>query len=542
MSLLAMLMLSACKKKWDQRDKLTNQQLNVTLMQQIKANANLTIFTSLLVKTGYDKELSSSKNFTVYAPVNAAFAGVDTTFINPQTHALDTAARSRFVANHIVIQTYLASNIQTSIRVRALSQKYITLTPTTVQDANITTADEYVGNGVLNVIDKVLQPQMNIDEYLRSLVATQASGVTEQAAYVLSQDSTYIDTALATVKSIDPVTNKPVLVPGTGKISLNNYYTKVGNLASEDSVYTYFILNDAAYDQQIAKVKPYFATSSNDTTTRLAAYNVLKDVVVKGKITQTNLSGTIKSVKGKVVPVSPGVVVSSYEASNGMVYVVNNMNFDLKNKIDTITIHGVQPSFYTRTDYATPTQSSSKTNFINFIDSIYTNDGRYVARQRQELWINPGTSFSTGFFAGYKLSNLNTCQYKVIYHAYNDTTNYTHVPTATDAKNPNPNGSGVISEAIYFGAITATTVVAGTVTPTYIVKYPYFNIKPLSFAENEATNATYTGTNTSINVVGGRLNVVKINSVNMYVIGAVSAKANLNDVLVDYIKLIPIIN
>ena len=69
MSLLAILMLSACKKKWDQRDKLTNQQLNVTLMQQIKANANLTTFARLLVKSGYDKELSSSKNFTVYAPV-----------------------------------------------------------------------------------------------------------------------------------------------------------------------------------------------------------------------------------------------------------------------------------------------------------------------------------------------------------------------------------------------------------------------------------------------------------------------------------------
>lgn len=544
MSLLAILMLSACKKKWDQRDKLTNQQLNVTLMQQIKANANLTTFARLLVKSGYDKELSSSKNFTVYAPVNAAFAGVDTTFINATTHVLDTAALNKFVANHIVSQTYLTSNIQASIRVRALSLKYITLTPTTVQDANITTADQYVGNGVLNVIDKVLPPQLNIDEYIQSLVDNPVSGVTKQAAYVRSQDSTYIDTAQATVQSIDPVTNRPILVPGTGKVSLNNYYTKVGNLASEDSVYTYFILNDAAYDQEIAKVKPYFATSSNDTTTRLAAYNVLKDVVVKGKITQANLAGTIKSVKGKVVPVTPGAVVSSYEASNGMVYVVNSMNFAVKNKIDTITIRGVQPSFYARTDYASPTSSSTKTNFINFVDSIYDNNGNKKAVQGQELWINPGTSFSTGYFAAYKLSKLNTCQYKVIYHAYNDTTNVTHVPTATDPKNPNPDGDGVISEAIYFGAITAgaVPVVAGTVTPTYIVKYPYFKIKPLNFAETEATGATSTGTNTSINAVSGRLNVVKINSVNMYVIGAASAKANLNDVLVDYIKLIPIIN
>lgn len=542
MSLLAILMLSACKKKWDQRDKLANQQLNVTLMQQIRANANLTIFTSLLVRTGYDKELSSSKNYTVYAPVNAAFAGVDTAFINPKTNLPDTAARRKFVANHIIRQTYLASNIQASMRVRALSNKYITLTPTTVQDANITTADQYVGNGVLNVIDKVLQPQLNIDEYIQSLVDFPVSGLTMQAAYVRSQDSTYIDTAHATVQSIDPVTNKPILVPGSGKVSLNNYYTKVGNLASEDSTYTYFILNDAAYTNEIAKVKRFFATSSDDTTTRLAAYNVLKDVVVKGKIAQANLSGVIKSVKGKVVPITPGAVVSSYPASNGMIYIVSTMNFDVKNKIDTITIRGVHPSFYARTDYASPTSSSTKTNFINFVDSIYDNNGIKKAVQGQELWINPGTGFTTGFFAGYKLSNLNTCQYKVIYHAYNDTTNYTHIPTATDPKNPNPDGSGIISEAINFGAITAAPIVAGTVTPTYIVKFPYFKVKPFNFAETEATGPTATGTNTTINVVSGRLNVVKINSVNMYVIGAVSAKANLNDVLVDYIKLIPIVN
>lgn len=533
MVLCSALIMSACKKQWDQRDKVTSQQFNVTLMQQIKANPNLTTFARILAKGGYDKMLSSSKNFTVWAPVNAAFQGVDTSFTALTTHD-DSVKYKTFVGNHIVNQTYLTTDIQSSMRVRALNGKNITITSTTVEGVNITTADQYVGNGVLNVIDEVLLPKMNIDEYITNL---SMSGVTFQKAYVRGQDSSYVDTSKATVASIDPVTGKPKLVPNTGVVKLNKYYNKVGNLASEDSTYTYIILNDAAYTNETNKVKPFFVTSSVDTTARLAAYNVLKDVVIKGKIALANLNNpSLKSVMGKPVPINSNNVVSSYEASNGMVYVVNSLNFNIKNKIDTITIQGEQPSFYMRTDQAGTAGgiTTPKTIFLGFKEP----DGT----AGHELFIR-----NTGikqFYSAYTLNNLNTCQYKVIYRAYSDTS-FSHVPTAPT----NPDGSGVISERIAFGATTGVTVGAdGTRNAALIVTYPYFKIlpyntanpNPAAIAETEATGATSTGTNQTINAVSGRLNVVRRRSVNMYVQGANVTTTNLNNILIDYIKLIPI--
>jgi len=523
--------MSACKKQWDQRDKVTNQKFDVNLMQQIKANPNLSTFARFLAKGGYDKILSSSKNFTVWAPTNDSFQGVDTNFV-AAGGGLDTAKLHRFLGNHIVNQTYLTTNIEASARIRTLNGKFITITSSTAEDAHITAADDYVGNGVLNVIDKVLVPKMNIDEYITSL---SGSDLTLQKQYIRSQDSTYTDTASATVQSIDPVTGNPILVPGTGIVKLNKYYNKVGNLASEDSTYTYFILNDAAYTAETNKVKPFFTTVSGsaDTTAQLAAYNVLKDVMVKGKISQANLAATLTSVMGKPVPVNSGAVVSSYEASNGMVYVVNSMNFDLHNKIDTITIQGEQPSFYMRTDQA---GTSEHTLFRTYLDN---NGVKY-----HDLYISGQNISGTGiakYFAGYKISNLNTCKYQVVIRAYNDTL-VTHIP-ATTSKVPNPFGDGVIQENVAFGPTVGVTVNAGSVVPIYNVTFDPFNVEPFVYEEREIVNAKSTGTITTINASSdGKLNVIGLRSVNMYVIGANLKDTNLNNILVDYIKLIPIIN
>jgi hypothetical protein len=75
--LLGVLAFTACKKQWDQRDAIVDQQLNVNLLQQIQANSNLSIFAGYIVKIGFDKVLSASKTYTVWAPTNAALATID---------------------------------------------------------------------------------------------------------------------------------------------------------------------------------------------------------------------------------------------------------------------------------------------------------------------------------------------------------------------------------------------------------------------------------------------------------------------------------
>jgi len=508
--LLGALALSACKKQWSQRDAVTDQQLNVNLMQQIQANSNLSTFASYLIKIGYDKVLSGSKTYTVWAPTNAALASIDPAVV------ADTAQLHVFVNNHIANLTYLTTTIPPSIRIRTLNGKNVTFTPTTVEDANITSFNQYVSNGVLDVIDKALTPKMNISQFIRSLTTV---GLLHQA-YVLRNDSSFVDTTKATVVSINPTTGKPVLAPGTGVVNLNKYFNKVAALANEDSTYTYFVLTDAAYNNERNKVSKYFATVTNSTDTTLnilAGFNVLKDVAVRGIVTPANLPASLTSVNGVPVPIDKTAIVQTYNASNGIVYVMSAMNFDITTKIVPITIQGEQASFYIRTDLSTKVSNNRlkvDNNGVNYHDLLIS-----------------GSSLPAVPFAAYKLSNLNTCQYKVVLRAPSDTA-VTHIPVP-----------GNMSERITFGQITATTNNAGTIVPVTAVTYPYQTITPYNYAEVQQTPAT-AGTvvaGQTIGVVSGNLSVLKITSIYMYVMGANTTTTNANNVLVDYVKLIPIL-
>lgn len=511
MLLAVALIFASCKKQWSQRDAVTDQQLNINLMQQIQANSNLSLFAGYLTKIGFDKVLSASKTYTVFAPTNAALASIDPAIV------ADTAKLHLFVANHIANQTYLTTSVQTSTRIRNLNGKNMTFTTTTIEDANITSANQYVSNGVVNVIDKMLPLRLNISQYIRSLTTV---GVL-QRDYVNRQDSTYIDTSKATVASINPVTGKPILVPNTGVVTINKYFNRVASLANEDSTYTYIVLTDAAYNAERNKVSKYFATSSTDTTMNiLSAYNVLKDVAIRGIVQPANLPSSLTSVNGVPVPIDKNAIVQTYNASNGIVYVMSAVNFNVADKITPITIQGEQPSFYARTDKTGNTQLRSR---------LDNNGVKY-----NDLNIS-GTGIAS-YFAAYKLSNLYTCQYKVVLRAVNDTA-VTHIPGTSPTL-------GNISERITFGQITAVTNPTGSqVVPVTAVNYPYQNVPPYVYTEITQTPAS-AGTvaaNATINVASGNLNVVKYNSIYMYVTGAAVTTANLNNVLVDYIKLIPIL-
>jgi hypothetical protein len=119
------------------------------------------------------------------------------------------------------------------------------------------------------------------------------------------------------------------------------------------------------------------------------------------------------------------------------------------------------------------------------------------------------------YFSGYKLSNLNTCQYKVVIRRLM-IRQYTHIPTTTS-----PPGS--ISQRVIFGQTTAVTNPTGLqIVPITAVNYPYYPVSPYNYAEvtqGVATDGTI-APNATINVVNGNLNVLKYSSVNMYLQGA----------------------
>ncbi|QJD95247.1 fasciclin domain-containing protein [Mucilaginibacter robiniae] len=464
---------TACKKQWDKRDTVTDPQLNVSLMEQIQAHTDLSVFAGYLTKTGYDKLLNSTKTFTVWAPNNQAMQAVD------QSLLTDTAKLRQFVANHITTQIYLTNAPQPSLRIHTLIGKNVTFTASKVEDANIVKANQYVRNGVLHIIDKGLIPKQSIWEFINGLTSI---GL-KQKAYLQSQNYTVVDTSQATITGVDPVTGKPVLKPGTGVISKNHYFDNVADLSNEDKLYTYIVLTDNAYDTERSKVTKYFATSTADSTYNLSSFNVLKDLTFNNALTTAQLTDTVLSVNNVKVPVNKSNIVQTYNASNGIVYVMNNVPFRVQDKITPIYIQGENPSYFSRTDKAG--------------DIFYRIKKDNKGVTFNDIYIFGGGANGTlpaQFYAAYLPKNLYSCQYKVYWRAIND------VQTTA------------ISQQLAFNTVTAAT-------------FPYTNVNPLVYDD----------------VLLGNYTLSKFGTIPMYLIGANATASGTNSLILDYIKLVPVL-
>ena len=244
----------------------------------------------------------------------------------------------------------------------------------------------------------------------------------------------------------------------------------------------------------------------------LAAFNVLKDMAISGAAQAANPPSSLQSVNGVPVPIDKSAIVQTYNASNGIVYVMSSVNFNVADKITPIIIQGENPSFFARTDQKANIAYRTKIdpNNVKFNDILIA-----------------GSTVPAQFFAAYKLSNLYTCRYQVVIRALND------IAFSSPTN---------INETVKFGQITATTLNSGTIVPTTLVNYPAFAVLPSYYDESTLTGATGSSSTTgTINVSSGSLNVLKYSSINMYVVGANATGNNNNNVTFDYIKLIPIL-
>lgn len=498
-ALFSALMFSACEKKWDERTGVNNQQLSVDLMQQIKANGNLSIFAGYLSSTGYDTVLASSKTFTVWAPTNASLQNLDPAIVN------DPDKLRMFVQNHIANQAFFASDASSSLRVGTLSGKKVSFNGTKVDEAGISTADQYVKNGVLHIIDKPLEVRMSIDAFIRSL-STKGQ---MHKSYVLGRDTNYTDTSSATVIGYDSK-GDPVLEPGTGLVSENRYYLRTRDLANEDSLFTYFVLTDAAFTAERAKFAPYFIAGSETETNLLTDFHVLKDLTVSGMVLPNALPDTLLSINGVKIPISAGAIEQSYLASNGIVYVMNSVDFVVKHKIAPIVIEGENPDFFSRNDFTARIRYRTRLDPDNQVFKDIMVQGANLPAQS---------------FAGYILPGLYTTQYKVYRRALNDL------------------GADLQPRVTFGSAGDIDRAASGTLNPVFTVTYPNTVLLRNDYSVRELTGATRGTWNSesTIDAVGGKLSVTKYAPINMYYQGRNHSNIDLNGFTLDYIILEPIL-
>lgn len=390
------LLFSGCKK-WQDHNAITDNAVDKNLFQQISENSNLTKFAELLTRSGKDKLIASSKTFTVFAPTNNALTTLDAAIVN------DSAKLSQFILNHITTQSYYTTQVTVQSRLAMLSGKYNNMLGKTFEDASIVTADQYAKNGVLQVIDKMMPVLPNIWEVMESNTQVPA----KQKTYLQSLYRNVFDATNAVQIGVDPNSGKPIYKPGTDSVRSNTFWLNVYDLRRESGQYTFFILADVAWDAEVLKYKPYFATGTTDSTTNLASWEVVKDFAVPGVYTAGNIPDTVLSRFETKVGVEKPAIVQSIKTSNGIVHIMSKLAVTPKHKFKQYIIEAE--------NYRS--SSADRRSVTYFRDKYNPVTGKNF---RDVLVYNHGLAL---FNLGYRITNAPSMKYRAYWVAVHDNIN-----------------------------------------------------------------------------------------------------------------------
>ncbi|MCJ8165933.1 fasciclin domain-containing protein [Pontibacter sp. E15-1] len=468
--------LVACEDKWEDHTAVTEQALGENIFQAIEADPALSKFSEFLVKTEYDQVLKSSKTFTVFAPSNEALQNVDQAIVN------DPERLKAFVGNHISYQQYLTNTpLPKSSRIQTLNGKYITWDKASarVDGAAITAADRYAGNGVLHVIDAAMPPKMSSWEFLMS-----TDLASKQQAYMKSLEYTVFIDSLATQTGVDPATGKPVYDSIQGIVQRNRYFRQALDISNEDSLYTFIVLTDAAFQAEIEEYKPYYTTNTEDSTYDATAWGVVKDLALRGVYTPENLPSVLYSRDSVKVHIDPGAIVRTERTSNGIVYVLNSLDLQPVEKLKPIRIEGEWAYYNRNVTLSHPEKAGSVGMRLRRSETgkKFTD----ILAYNHDIW---------GFHIRYRVPNVNSTTYKVYWQALNDF-----------------NSGYTFSQKVAFKNPTANDL-------------PYTEVTPNNYGER---------------VLVGEYTVDKYGFIDMYLVGALSTNDVVNPLSVDYIELVPV--
>ena len=392
-SAVTLLVVAGCTKKTDDYNAITDPALGKTLMQLIQENKDLSTFAGYLQATGYDKELNASKAFTVYAPANSYFSTVDPGILS------NPAKLKLLIGNHIAAQLYRSSGNTTEKRIAMINGKYLNTKGNKIDIASITGADQYASNGLLKLVSAVIPALDNTWDFMGT-----AQAPVKQSAYMQSLFGNVFDTSNAIIVGIDPNTGEPIYQAGTDSVYTNLFWNRVYDLRDEQKQFTYFMLADAGWDQEVDKFKPFFATTTADSTAKIAGWNVVKDFAVDTVYDPASIPDTIYSKAGIKLGIDRSAIVKTIKTSNGIVYIMSKLNVPPLDKFQPIII---QAENYVST-------SHDRRSNTYFRDRVNTTSGKDF---RDVLVLGHGVAL---FNIKYQINEMPKIKYTAYWVAYND--------------------------------------------------------------------------------------------------------------------------
>ncbi|MDR2085870.1 MAG: fasciclin domain-containing protein [Dysgonamonadaceae bacterium] len=251
----------------------TNLVAENNLMETVESLPELSLWTEILRKYGYDRMLSQTQAYTLFAPSNRALAGLDTTGINVQTELIE---------NHIARYILPASG-NTPFPIAMLNGKRISLSPINGNWAFGSTPfalpnkSIVASNGIVHLLDNyetffpntweylAKNPQLDsIKNYLYSFDEIRFEPEASVPGSVVDGQQTYLDSVF---------------------VNYNTLVRQLGYINREDSSYTMIVPTNEAWTEAYNRIKEYYvyynknAATADSLQRANTAFALLQDLV-----------------------------------------------------------------------------------------------------------------------------------------------------------------------------------------------------------------------------------------------------------------------
>jgi len=296
-----------------------------TLWETIQMTPNLVKFAQILKNAGYDKVLSESQMFTVWAPVDSALVdfNMDSTLLVKE-----------FICNHITRFSYPATGaFETKISV--LNTKVLIFKSIGSDfffgDAKLIQKNLVSSNGILHLIDKRVSFFSNIWEYLEK-----DQRLDSVRNYLFSYNQIIFNEKNSIPGDVN-AEGKTVYLDSVF-YNANVLFKRLGYLSSEDSTYNVILPTNTAWTNSYNNIKTYFRYYANSASAKISADTLQRQYTMNALVKDLMFSNNMQpSPTDSLISTQKDVFylpqylfggADKVVASNGNIYITNELKYN----------------------------------------------------------------------------------------------------------------------------------------------------------------------------------------------------------------------
>ena len=132
------------------------------VIDKLNEAGKFTKFNETLMKSGLSENLKGEGPFTVFAPLDDAFAAISAKTYYGLLREENKDKLVNILGRHVFLKKINSSEIDGEIKLKAINGEEITIKKVNgivyINEAEVVTADIEVSNGIIHFINRVLQP------------------------------------------------------------------------------------------------------------------------------------------------------------------------------------------------------------------------------------------------------------------------------------------------------------------------------------------------------------------------------------------------